>query len=84
LAPGNARIDATGRLAAAVAKRMEEGSFIGQRFGDLAQEFGVSDRHLRRVVQQEFGVSPIELAQTQRLLLAKRLLKVAVSMANLH
>jgi hypothetical protein len=35
-------------------------------------------------VQQEFGVSPIELAQTQRLLLAKRLLKVAVSMANLH
>ncbi len=74
LAPGNARIDATGRLAAAVAKRMEEGSFIEQRFGDLAQEFGVSDRHLRRVVQQEFGVSPIELAQTQRLLLAKRLL----------
>jgi AraC family transcriptional regulator, regulatory protein of adaptative response / DNA-3-methyladenine glycosylase II len=74
LAPGNARIDAAGRLAAAVAKRMEEGSFIEQRFGDLAQEFGVSDRHLRRVVQQEFGVSPIELAQTQRLLLAKRLL----------
>jgi AraC family transcriptional regulator, regulatory protein of adaptative response / DNA-3-methyladenine glycosylase II len=74
LAPGNARIDAAGRLAAAVAKRMEEGSFIEQRFGNLAQEFGVSDRHLRRVVQQEFGVSPIELAQTQRLLLAKRLL----------
>jgi AraC family transcriptional regulator, regulatory protein of adaptative response / DNA-3-methyladenine glycosylase II len=74
LAPGNARIDAAGRLAAAVAKRMEEGSFIEQRFGDLALEFGVSDRHLRRVVQQEFGVSPIELAQTQRLLLAKRLL----------
>jgi AraC family transcriptional regulator, regulatory protein of adaptative response / DNA-3-methyladenine glycosylase II len=74
LAPGNARIDAAGRLAAAVAKRMEEGSFIEQRFKDLAQEFGVSDRHLRRVVQQEFGVSPIELAQTQRLLLAKRLL----------
>jgi AraC family transcriptional regulator, regulatory protein of adaptative response / DNA-3-methyladenine glycosylase II len=84
LAPGNARIDAAGRLAAAVAKRMEEGSFIEQRFGGLAQEFGISDRHPRRVVQQEFGKSPIELAQTQRLLLAKRLLKVAVSMANLH
>jgi AraC family transcriptional regulator, regulatory protein of adaptative response / DNA-3-methyladenine glycosylase II len=66
LAPGNARIDAAGRLAAAVAKRMEEGSFIEQRFGDLAQEFGVSDRHLRRVVQQEFGVSPIEPAQTHK------------------
>jgi AraC family transcriptional regulator, regulatory protein of adaptative response / DNA-3-methyladenine glycosylase II len=46
LAPGNARIDAVGRLAAAVAKRMEEGSFIEQRFGDLAQEFGISDTRL--------------------------------------
>jgi len=35
---------------------------------------GVTDRHLRRVFQQEFGVSPVEYAQTQRLLLAKRLL----------
>jgi AraC family transcriptional regulator of adaptative response / DNA-3-methyladenine glycosylase II len=35
---------------------------------------GVTDRHLRRVVESELGVTPIELAQTQRLLLAKRLL----------
>jgi AraC family transcriptional regulator of adaptative response / DNA-3-methyladenine glycosylase II len=34
----------------------------------------ISDRHLRRVTRSAFGVSPIELAQTQRLLLAKRLL----------
>jgi AraC family transcriptional regulator, regulatory protein of adaptative response / DNA-3-methyladenine glycosylase II len=74
LAPGNARIDAAGRLAAAVARRIEEGTFVEQRFEEFAKELGVSDRHLRRVVQQEFGVSPIELAQTQRLLLAKRLL----------
>jgi AraC family transcriptional regulator, regulatory protein of adaptative response / DNA-3-methyladenine glycosylase II len=40
----------------------------------LANSLGVSDRHLRRVLRQEFGVSPIQLAQTQRLLLAKRLL----------
>ncbi len=74
LAPGNARIDATGRLAAAVARRIEAGTLLEQRFEDLAQELGVSQRHLRRVVQQEFGVSPIELVQTHRLLLAKRLL----------
>ncbi len=74
LAPGHARMDAMGRLAAAVSRRMEEGTFIKQRFGELAQEFGVSERHLRRVVRQEFGVSPIELLQTHRLLLAKRLL----------
>jgi AraC family transcriptional regulator, regulatory protein of adaptative response / DNA-3-methyladenine glycosylase II len=74
LAPGNARIDSTERLAAAVALRLEDGTFIAQRFEALAQKLGVSERHLRRVVQQAFGVSPIELAQTHRLLLAKRLL----------
>jgi AraC family transcriptional regulator of adaptative response / DNA-3-methyladenine glycosylase II len=34
----------------------------------------VSERHLRRALEREFGVSPLELAQTHRLLLAKRLL----------
>jgi AraC family transcriptional regulator of adaptative response / DNA-3-methyladenine glycosylase II len=42
--------------------------------GDLAASLGVSDRHLRRITESELGVSPIELAQTQRLLFAKRLL----------
>src|SRR5207244_11890592 len=35
---------------------------------------GLSARQLRRAVRQEYGVSPIELAQTRRLLLAKQLL----------
>jgi len=34
----------------------------------------VSSRQLRRIVQSELGVSPIELLQTRRLLLAKQLL----------
>jgi len=34
----------------------------------------MSARQLRRVVQAEFGVTPIELAQTKRLLLAKQLI----------
>src|SRR6185436_14780149 len=40
----------------------------------LARELGVSERHLRRALEREIGVSPVELAQTHRLLLAKRLL----------
>ena len=40
----------------------------------LAARVGVTSRHLRRIFETEFGVSPIEYAQTQRLLLAKRLL----------
>ncbi len=74
LAPGQAKIDAVGRLAAAAASRIEGGALVEQSVSELACSLGVSDRHLRRILQQEFGVSPIQLAQTQRLLLAKRLL----------
>src|SRR4029453_1474499 len=41
---------------------------------EIAAEFGISSRQLRRIVQKELGVSPIELMQTRRLLLAKQLL----------
>ncbi|MGB3295467.1 MAG: helix-turn-helix domain-containing protein [Phormidesmis sp.] len=68
------KVDAVSRLATAAASRIEAGALTEQSVGELAVALGVSDRHLRRVVQQEFGVSPIQLAQTQRLLLAKRLL----------
>ena len=76
LAPGNARIDASNRLAALAYSRIEDGALNGESGGvvPLAAELGVSPRHLRRVVQNAFGVAPAALAQTQRLLLAKRLL----------
>ncbi|MDB9528511.1 AlkA N-terminal domain-containing protein [Oscillatoria sp. CS-180] len=74
LAPGRAKTDAIGRLAAAAANQIESGVLTQYSVSELANRLGISDRHLRRVLQQEFGVSPIQLAQTQRLLLAKRLL----------
>ena len=74
LAPGCSKIDALERLAAAAASRIEAGALVEHSVRELADELGVSDRHLRRVLQQQFGVSPIQLAQTQRLLLAKQLL----------
>jgi AraC family transcriptional regulator of adaptative response / DNA-3-methyladenine glycosylase II len=74
LAPGNARIDAISRLASAVASHIEDGALTEGTVTALASEMRISDRHLRRVTLSAFGVSPIELAQTQRLLLAKRLL----------
>ena len=74
LAPGRASVDASGRLAALAANRIEEGALSEMSADELAAELGVTGRHLRRVAQAEFGVSLIELAQTQRLLLAKRLL----------
>jgi AraC family transcriptional regulator of adaptative response / DNA-3-methyladenine glycosylase II len=74
LAPGQAKIDAVGRLAAAAASQIENGALTEHSVAELANTLGISDRHLRRILKQEFGVSPIQLAQTQRLLLAKRLL----------
>ena len=40
----------------------------------LALRLGVSDRHLRRIFNAQFGVSPLCYLQTQRLLRAKQLL----------
>jgi len=74
LAPGYATVDANRRLAQAAASLIEDGRLEDASLADLAANLGVTDRHLRRVFQQEFGVSPVDYAQTQRLLLAKRLL----------
>jgi AraC family transcriptional regulator of adaptative response / DNA-3-methyladenine glycosylase II len=73
-APGLASVDAVSRLVGAAIAGIEEHALSSARVGDLAASLVVSDRHLRRVTESELGVSPIELAQTQRLLLAKRLL----------
>ncbi|MCW5591300.1 MAG: helix-turn-helix domain-containing protein, partial [Burkholderiales bacterium] len=74
LAPGYASVDANLRLAQAAAGLIEDGRLEEGSLADLAAQLGVTDRHLRRVFQEQFGVSPVEYAQTQRLLLAKRLL----------
>ncbi len=74
LAPGRARVDAVPRLAEAAAQRIAAGALNGNGLDRLARDLGVSGRQLRRAMQAELGVSPIELAQTHRLLLAKQLL----------
>lgn len=75
LAPGLAPVDAVARTARLAAARIEAGALNdGGSLETLAAELGLSSRQLRRVLRQEFGVSPVELAQTCRLLLAKQLL----------
>lgn len=75
LAPGHAPVDSVSRTARAAARRIEAGALNnGGNLERLAHELGLGTRQLRRVVQAEYGVSPVELAQTQRLLLAKQLL----------
>lgn len=75
LAPGSAPIDDAQRIAYQIAQRIEEG-FIEENASieDIADQFELSSRQIRRIVQKELGVSPVELMQTRRLLLAKQLL----------
>jgi AraC family transcriptional regulator, regulatory protein of adaptative response / DNA-3-methyladenine glycosylase II len=78
LAPGFAASEASTRLARTAARMIEDAVAGVGKFDDdveaIAARVGVTDRHLRRIFQTEFGVSPVQYAQTQRLLLAKRLL----------
>ncbi len=74
LAPGRSSIDAVRRLARTAARRIAAGALNGRSVQALAQELGVSERQVRRALVREFGVSPLEFAQTHRLLLAKQLL----------
>ncbi|MEJ8846192.1 AlkA N-terminal domain-containing protein [Variovorax rhizosphaerae] len=46
----------------------------GPGAAQIALRLGVSDRHLRRIFEAQFGVSPLQYLQTRRLLVAKQLI----------
>ena len=75
LAPGSAPVDDAQRIAQLIVQRLEEGS-LDEKAGleAIADQFELSSRQIRRIVQKELGVPPIQLLLTRRLLLAKQLL----------
>src|SRR5262249_18969728 len=74
LAPGNASVDAIARTVRAAVARIDAGALNDTSVDELAAGLGTSGRHLRRALRDALGVTPIELAQTRRLLVAKQLL----------
>jgi AraC family transcriptional regulator, regulatory protein of adaptative response / DNA-3-methyladenine glycosylase II len=72
LAPGHLAHRQKSALAQAARDLIESGT--GLTMQAIADHLGITERHLRRLFQEEFLVSPIEYDQTQRLLFAKRLL----------
>ena len=72
LAPGRADFNET--LAAAILARLQAGALDEGSSDALGREIGLSSRQVRRILLEHFGVTPIEVAQTQRLLFAKKLL----------
>lgn len=75
LAPGAAPVDSVSRLARNAVRLIDQGFLNDHSIEELARHLGVTDRHLRRSVQSELGVSPVGLAQTRRLALARQLLR---------
>jgi AraC family transcriptional regulator of adaptative response / DNA-3-methyladenine glycosylase II len=75
LAPGSAPVDDAQRVAQLIVQRLEEGQLDGTGgLEEIASQFELSSRQIRRIVQSELGVPPIQLLLTRRLLLAKQLL----------
>jgi AraC family transcriptional regulator of adaptative response / DNA-3-methyladenine glycosylase II len=74
LAPGSAPVDDGQRIAQLIVQRLEEGALDDSGLEEIADQFELSSRQIRRIVQKELGVPPIQLLLTRRLLLAKQLL----------
>ncbi len=75
LAPSCSPYEQQFNKAAALIAQIQGGALNGEkRLTDLATRHGLSVRQLRRIVKGAAGVTPVQLAQTSRLLLAKQLL----------
>jgi AraC family transcriptional regulator, regulatory protein of adaptative response / DNA-3-methyladenine glycosylase II len=74
LAPGNSPMEVSSQVARATAHYIRQDFLAEHSLEELAGRLGITDRQMRRVFRDEFGVSPVEFWQTQRLLLAKQLL----------
>jgi AraC family transcriptional regulator of adaptative response / DNA-3-methyladenine glycosylase II len=71
LAPSSPTVSLEEALYAAIRARALEGDSVGE----IASHAGFSERQLRRLMVRAFGVSPVRIMQTERLLFAKRLLQ---------
>src|ERR1700726_768828 len=52
-----------------------EGALDGEAVDALTVRLGIGERQLRRLFRQHLGASPISIAQTRRILLAKQLIQ---------
>ena len=71
LAPGAPAVSMEEALFAAIRARAIQGDSVDE----VAKRAGYSARQLRRLLVQAFGVTPVEIMQTERLLFAKKLLQ---------
>ncbi|MDX2776642.1 AlkA N-terminal domain-containing protein [Streptomyces caniscabiei] len=58
-----------------IAAHIDATLLADESLAGVAARFGVSDRHMRRLFMETFGVEPLQYATTRRLLFAKQLLQ---------
>ena len=79
LAPGRGEGGLNGSLEdglpEALFQHLRERATSGASVGTLARECGFSLRHLRRLMRDHYGATPVSILQTERLLFAKKLLQ---------
>jgi AraC family transcriptional regulator of adaptative response / DNA-3-methyladenine glycosylase II len=73
-APELAAWQGTGSTVSRALGLIEDGALDASSVDALASRLGIGERQLRRLFRQHLGASPIAVAQTRRILLAKQLI----------
>jgi AraC family transcriptional regulator, regulatory protein of adaptative response / DNA-3-methyladenine glycosylase II len=74
LSPTSIQWQGTAAVIARAFGMINRGEADGSKLSGLAERLGMTDRHLRRLFQQHLGASPLEVAISRRLHLARQLL----------
>jgi AraC family transcriptional regulator, regulatory protein of adaptative response / DNA-3-methyladenine glycosylase II len=73
-APGSPAWEGTSTTVQRALQLIRQGALSEGSLSDLSARLGIGERYLRKLFQQELGVSPQAVALNQRLLFAKKLL----------
>lgn len=74
LAPFSAQWDGTAAIVGRALTMISTGDADDISLSKFSEKLGISDRHLRRLFEEHLGASPIDVAASKRLHLAKQLL----------
>jgi AraC family transcriptional regulator of adaptative response / DNA-3-methyladenine glycosylase II len=72
--PGSAAWFGTWAVVSRSLKLISEGALDGGNLEQLADRVGIGSRHLRRLFQQHLGASPLKIARSHRVLVARNLI----------
>ena len=73
-APGSPAWEGTSTTVKRALQLIRDGVLSEDKLSSLAERLGIGERYLRKLFEQELGVSPQAIALNQRLLFAKKLL----------